>query len=378
MLMPNLRHDCSLKHRHLVLRPFLATLVLTALTSCTAPSPNAPTPATAPTATSPRLRFETVRSILHDSKGHYWFGSWNEGVARYDGTSLTYLTTKDGLCHDQIRSIHEDKNGVVWFEGGAGLSGFDGSKLIAPGSRDYTSKQRWSLADGDLWFKDDGEMGANAQEGQPGVYRYDGTTFTYHAYPLPVEPTRNSAYATTGFARGKGGRVWFATYNAVFGFDGTALTTLGDERLQRTDANGRMHCRCVFEDRRGNVWIGNNGIGVLLWDGTNVTDFTQLHGLGRAGRQAGRMTPLPGDLLGDGPSMHRVFSIGEDRDGHVWFGTVESGAWRYDGKTVRHFGAAEGLTTNDVFGIYRDRNDDLWLAGHGVFRWNGTSFERVF
>lgn len=354
-----------------------AALALAALTSCAAPD-RAATPTPTSSAPPPRLRFETVRSILHDSKGNLWFGSWNEGVARYDGASLTYLTTKDGLCHDQIRSIHEDKNGVVWFEGGAGLSGFDGSKLIAPGSRDYASKQRWALGDGDLWFKDDGEMGANAQEGQPGVYRYDGTTFTYHAYPLPVEPTRNSAYATTGFARGKGGRVWFATYGAVFGFDGTALTTLDDERLQRTEANGRMHCRCVFEDRRGRVWIGNNGIGVLHFDGTNVTDFTQLHGLGRAGRQAGRMTPLPGDMVGDGPSMHRVFSIGEDRDGNVWFGTVESGAWRYDGKTVRHFGAEDGLTTTDVFGIYRDRNGDLWLAGHGVFRWNGASFERVF
>ena len=26
------------------------------------------------------LRFETVRSILEDSKGNYWFGSWSEGV----------------------------------------------------------------------------------------------------------------------------------------------------------------------------------------------------------------------------------------------------------------------------------------------------------
>src|SRR5262245_25137256 len=28
----------------------------------------------------PRLRFGTVRSLLEDSKGNYWFGSWNEGV----------------------------------------------------------------------------------------------------------------------------------------------------------------------------------------------------------------------------------------------------------------------------------------------------------
>src|SRR6186713_461769 len=61
-----------------------------------------------------RLRFETVRSILEDSKGNYWFGSWNEGVCRFDGKGLTYFTAEDGLSDNQIRSIREDRNGVVW------------------------------------------------------------------------------------------------------------------------------------------------------------------------------------------------------------------------------------------------------------------------
>ena len=52
----------------------------------------------------PRLRFATVRSILEDSKGNYWFGSWEEGVCRFDGKSLTYFTVNDGLSDNQIRS----------------------------------------------------------------------------------------------------------------------------------------------------------------------------------------------------------------------------------------------------------------------------------
>src|SRR5690242_14536301 len=92
-----------------------------------------------------RLRFKTVRSILEDSKGNYWFGSWNEGVCRFDGKRLTYFTKKDGLSDNQIRSIHEDRNGVVWFEGGFGISGFDGKRIITPTNRDYTSKDDWQL-----------------------------------------------------------------------------------------------------------------------------------------------------------------------------------------------------------------------------------------
>lgn len=356
----------------------VACIMLAVVASCAAPGDVAESrPSTVAPSPSTRLHFETVRSILHDRKGNYWFGSWNQGVCRFDGTRLTYFTTKDGLSSDQIRSIHEDRDGVVWFEGGVGLSGFDGAKVVAAGKRDYTSEENWTLGDGDLWFKGDAEVGATAEEGRPGVYRYDGATFTYHAYPLPVDVATN-AYSTTGFARGRGGRVWFATYCAVFGYDGRAFTVLDDERLSRSDATGRLHARCVFEDRVGNLWIGNNGIGVLRYDGRNVVDFTQQQGLGRPGQHAGRTASLPGDVVGDGPSMHRVFSIGEDRDGGLWFGTVDSGAWRYDGKVMRNFASADGLDTKDVFCIYTDRRGDLWLAGHGVFRWNGRAFERVF
>ncbi len=175
------------------------------------------------------LRFETVRSMLEDSKGNYWFGSWKEGVCRFDGKTLTYFTVEDGLSDNQIRSIHEDRNGVVWFEGGLGISGFDGQKFIAPASRSHAAKDDWKVAPGDLWFKEDGPAGATDLEVQPGVYRYDGRSFTYLAYPLPLDRGPVSAYATTGIARGSSGRLWFATYSAVFG----PATAAGEPRPWR-------------------------------------------------------------------------------------------------------------------------------------------------
>jgi len=322
------------------------------------------------------LRFETVRSILEDSKGNYWFGSWTEGVCRFDGETLTYFTAEDGLSDNQIRSIHEDRNGVVWFEGGVGISGFDGERIISPTSKDYTSKDKWLLRPGDLWFKEDGGVGATEIEGQPGVYRYDGKTFTYLAYPLPADRPV-SAYATTGMATGKGGRLWFATYAAVIGYDGESFTIIDDKSLGLTEATGRLHVRCVLEDSKGNLWIGNNGIGVILHNGHTATQFTQEKGLGKMDHRGERPTPQPGDVTDGSPTLHRVFSLGEDRAGNIWFGTVEHGAWRYDGKSLRNFSAEDGLTSKDIMAIYTDRQGDLWLAGNGVFKFNGSSFDRI-
>lgn len=359
----------------LALVALLPTAACTAEQAETAPEPAAatPTPVTSAMGLAHRLRFEAVGPIFEDSRGHFWFGSRTEGLARFDGTALTYFTVDDGLSHNQIRAIREDARGVVWFEGGTGLTGYDGEAFFAPAERDYASKDAWQAQDGDVWFKSDAEQRVNEFETEPGVYRYDGDTFTYLAYPVPEGGDPNAEYATTGIARGQDGRLWFATYDAVFGYDGRAFTVLDNASLGLDESAGRLHVRSVFEDSRGRLWIGNNGIGVLLREGDTVTRFTEEHGLGGPPEAI-----RPEEETVGPPSLHRVFAIGEDRAGHIWFGTIAHGAWRYDGTSLRHYSAADGLTSADVTGIYTDRDGDLWVAGQGVFRFNGTSFDRMF
>ena len=117
---------------------------------------------------------------------------------------------------------------------------------------------------------------------------------------------------------------------------------------------------------------------VILHDEHVATNFTQEKGLGKMGPLSqDRKEPLPGDVTDGSPTLHRVFSIGEDRAGNIWFGTIDHGAWRYDGKSLRNYTAEDGLTSKQIMGIYTDRHGDLWLAGNGVFKFNGTSFDRI-
>ena len=82
-----------------------------------------------------------------------------------------------------------------------------------------------------------------------------------------------------------------------------------------------------------------------------------------------------------GNSLDRVFSIGEDTSGNVWFGSVEFGAWRYDGNSVHNFTNKNGLESKHIWVIYKSKLGELWLGGanpSGVYRFNGSSFERKF
>ena len=53
-----------------------------------------------------RLKYTTgVRSILEDSKGNSWFGSYNEGVCLLHDGECQYFTTENGLSHNQVRTL---------------------------------------------------------------------------------------------------------------------------------------------------------------------------------------------------------------------------------------------------------------------------------
>jgi ligand-binding sensor domain-containing protein len=97
----------------------------------------------------------------------------------------------------------------------------------------------------------------------------------------------------------------------VIGYDGESFTIIDNNILGVKETND-LGIRCVFEDSTGNLWIGGNTSGVFLHDGNTAINFAEENGLLDTGDES--------------PSLNRVFAIGEDRAGHIWFGTLDHGA----------------------------------------------------
>ena len=59
-----------------------------------------------------------LRDVHEDTWGHIWFATWGGGAVRYDGETFSPVTTRDGLAHNSVSDIHQD--GYIWFatEGG--------------------------------------------------------------------------------------------------------------------------------------------------------------------------------------------------------------------------------------------------------------------
>jgi ligand-binding sensor domain-containing protein len=322
--------------------------------------------------TNPNLNFNSgIQSIYQDSKGNYWFGSLDQGVAFFDGQKFTYFTTKEGLSGNQIRSIQEHEDGSIWFGTDQGVSSFDKQKMRQhqPSSRAFNSElipfdHKVNFSEKDLWF--------NAGI-KPGFYQLHNQSLSYQELPIPASASSSDTFIITDHAFSGNESVWMATYSAVFGYNGSVFTVIDDKSLEHTKPINVLHVRSVFEDSKGNLWIGNNGIGVLLRSKESIINFSEKLGLIHSKSKGS------GDFSPAGTLEH-VFAIEEDDFGNIWFGDRDSGVWKYDGFDMANFTTQHGLSSNSVRTVYKDNNGGVWvgLMNGSVYLFNGSSFVRKF
>ncbi len=313
-------------------------------------------------AVSDTLKFSSsIRAIFQDSKGNYWFGSHAEGAAMFNGKEYRYFTTEDGLADNQVRSIQEDESGRIWFGTSNGVDYYmDGvmrHQLVTPGGN-------WGKSENDLWF--------NAGN-SPGVYRYHDGQMDYLPFPLTWNKKEHAGYQVTDIAKGKNNQIWIATYGGVFGYDGKDFTFYNDQTLDNDERSGFLHVRSILEDSKGRLWMGNNGIGVLVKDGDSVYNFSEKQNLIQV------MSPRTGAKSMKG-TMEHVFAIAEDANGNMWFGDRDNGVWQFNGDSMVNYTVDPKLTNQMVYCIYRVKDDNLLfgLAEGGVYQFEGNVFRRVF
>ena len=309
-----------------------------------------------------------VRALTVEPKRNaLWVGT-SSGVHEVDlktNQVRQTFTRKDGLANEYVFAVGVDRDGYKWFGTNAGGTSRyrDGKwKTFFPmhGLADYWIYSFASQKDGTFW------IGTWA-----GVNRYDPKSGKFTTYMK--ELVNEWVYGIAVDARD---RVWFGTEGGVSMFDGrawrswthkdglgapnrdnlppSANTGLGtrtrhDLSVSAAAAAATYNPNYVFSilaARDGGIWAGTWGGGAARFDGKGWTNLTKREGL------AGNI----------------VYSIAEQVDGTLWFGT-DQGLSRYDGKTWTSFGKREGLLEEHVYAVAIAPNGDVWAGTRrGVVR----------
>lgn len=265
-----------------------------------------------------------IFDIFEDSQGDLWFGTGEKGVARYDGKSLNYFTSEDGLCGKTVANIAEDKDGVLWFGTYSDMCQYDRNSIKNINTVSFTG------------FEKD----------------KDGVPLLGYGW----KKVRTDA----------NGNLWVNSHHGMFQYINSQFKEFkvpGVDNSEASFCNTPGSISLDFIDSKGNFWFGTDHEGVYKYDGHTFSHFTKEDGL----------------------TSNSIMSIQEDRNGHIWFACrnglnsndkKEGGVCSYDGHVFTKYLDYIGLYDNNIHTLYSDKSKNLWIGatGTGVYKFDGETF----
>lgn len=212
---------------------------------------------------------------------------------------------------------------------------------------------------GDHWFGSDGD----------GVYRHDGKTLVHYTTADGL-----SSNSIRGIQEDKAGNVFFTTHGGICKFDGRAFRTLPVAPTP-PDGGWRLHPDDLWFPWFKGMPSAPDTEGPYRFDGTSLFHLNLPESeLASAFRAEVPNAPY---------SPNDVYSLFRDSRGHVWIGTSNFGACRFDGQSFgwlyeehhtkvgggRHFGVRSVIEDKDgAFWICNTRNRFRVEPGNREFR----------
>lgn len=267
-----------------------------------------------------------VNCLLPDGAEGVWIGT-DDGVARWDGRSLTPPGAEAALRGSQVLAMAKDRDDNVWFGTNVrGLLRLNDRGLMAlddiPGKGPSAVSAIFEDRERNLWIG-----GAN------GIERLRDSVFVTYTKAEGM-PTENSGPVFVDAE----GRTWFAPI-------GGGLYWMKDGKFGAVSAAG-LPSDVVYSI------TGNAG---TLWVGRQRGGLTRLR-LGEHGVSAETFTRK------DGLAQDSVYSVYRSRDGTVWVGTLSGGVSRFRDGQFTTFTRADGLASNTVASILETSDGTVWFA----------------
>ncbi|MBB4844013.1 ligand-binding sensor domain-containing protein [Paucibacter oligotrophus] len=296
------------------------------------------------------------------------------------------LNETQGLLRDSITRIEQDSHGFVWIAGQAGLSRFDGRRVL--NYRHEPGRER-GLADGWVQALQADEMGRLWVGTRKGLQRYLPASDDFETLAIP-HPGPGSLQVHSLLADGRAG-LWIGTDQGLYRLD-TASRRF--QRFAGADEQPGDAVTALFQDRQGLLWVGRETGLALLRPGSQqlqtlpMPDARQALGAraakgllldeqgclwvaGQAGLQVwqleGRQQVGRRLLFSPRHSNDSFILPFLDRSGRVWVSTETEGLWLWQPQQQRfqvfpHRPGDEHSVPRHISTLMQDRSGTLWLG----------------
>jgi two-component system sensor histidine kinase ChiS len=247
--------------------------------------------------------------------------------SQYSTMELSKLRVADGLSQNYVSSIMKDSKGFIWV--------------------------------GTCWG---------------GLNRYDGYSFVVYKHN-PNDPNSISSSEICTIYEDKNGILWIGTWDGLNKYypeeNGLRFKCY---RYSPTIIRGDNIVSAIFEDSKGNLWIGAGSHGVFSFDrDTEKFRYYKVN------------TDVPGNIDGNISSYIKgipdnnvagyVCSITEDKEGILWIGTTV-GLNKFDSEKEIFYSYRPDPDdienwSNSIASVHVDRSGTLWVGtGNGLYNFD--------
>ncbi|PHN02057.1 hybrid sensor histidine kinase/response regulator transcription factor [Flavilitoribacter nigricans] len=311
-----------------------------------------------------------INGIILDDAGNRWFTvSGNPNLYVYSAKKFEYFDQTDmqelGMADP---NSFMDRKGRVWWKnskatqqnGWSVLSGDTLTNLTFPES---IKNPFWSDSDGGIWDK-----------GENGVSRYSNG----------LVETIPSSGAVERIAEDNAGNFWIPTADQHLHMltDTGLLTTTYEQDLFESITGYNMDG--ILVDSRQQFWtIGKLNSNIARFDGTYWTYFRFPTTEEKSLKFNAAIDPIEDNagniwfILGkhallkyDGEAfwtynfdhLSEISTFIKDDKGRIWLTTTNDGIGVFDGQQLQLFSQREGLLDNQVYSIYKDFDNRIWVT----------------
>ena len=316
----------------------------------------------------PSARMSNYVNCFYKDQGNVlWLSTYYKGIEKITFPEnkfrfIRFTADLQSMIPNEVRSIYEDSKGYLWVGTKNGtLYLLDQEKNII---RQYTSEIGHGMVysimedkEKNIWLgtKGKGLFKAEKTRGSKADYRFKNYR---HDPDYPGSLNSDLIYSVIQDSKG---RIWIGTFG-----QGLNLLVIENEKVYFKNINNSLRhypkdkcrrIRFIEEDSRGLLWIATTE-GLLLLDPEQGTPDSYVFN---------HYEKVPGNESSLG--SNDIYCIFSDRTDSIWLGTLGGGLHKLitypaNGRSpeFRIIGKKDGLPSDVVLSIEADRNNNLWLS----------------
>jgi signal transduction histidine kinase/ligand-binding sensor domain-containing protein len=279
-----------------------------------------------------------VLKIYQDNSGYLWLGT-RSGVSRFNGTDFETFSKVNGVIGNEVYSICQAKDRIL-FRSDGGISALYLNKIqnypIKRGR--YRNMTNDLIIDGKgmIWFINNGQLCEFEKGG---------------SHPVSITPDAKTDFIQS-ISTDRNGLLYVAVYKKGI------YCLSGNRWINIAPFNG------AYKD----LFVSK-----ILFDNSNLDKAYLLTSKALFVLMNGVISPYRNPLL---DTMKRALtSIGLDKRGDLWVGT-DKGVCYLNKTDPIYFTSGNGFTNSTINDIFRDDQDNMWLAtdDDGFYQFRGFTF----